>query len=146
MDRRFSYTSSYELQDPDPGRKFRVRIRIRISNTARGPVWTVKLLSGRADNLSPHWSCAASEDIYGKTLIHQLSFIHQHPSHLQWPTAIQLFLPAAKVYTINLVNFLSFFALIHTNWSYYLLCGQKQNEHCHIKKFTANCMYKYAYT
>jgi hypothetical protein len=40
MDRLFSYTSSNDLQDPDPGRKFRIRQkrsgsgRIRISNTA----------------------------------------------------------------------------------------------------------------
>jgi hypothetical protein len=30
MDQLFSYTSSYELQDPEPGRK----VRSRISNTA----------------------------------------------------------------------------------------------------------------
>jgi hypothetical protein len=33
MDRRFSYTSSYELPDPDPAKK--VRIWMRISNAAR---------------------------------------------------------------------------------------------------------------
>jgi hypothetical protein len=29
MDRLFSYASSYELQNPDPDRKFGIRIRIR---------------------------------------------------------------------------------------------------------------------
>jgi hypothetical protein len=35
MDRLFSYTSSYELQDPDPDRKFRIPIRQNRSGSDR---------------------------------------------------------------------------------------------------------------